>query len=112
MGGLDTDRRGQHHGDDEGLDLLLLDVKDRGRGGGRGSLDIGGGGGVVGGRQGGPGGAEVVLEVDGGGLANLLVDGGLGDEAEDDEGVAGEVGGICEGGLGLTARGLLTNYSK
>ncbi|XP_056169575.1 uncharacterized protein LOC130138711 [Syzygium oleosum] len=105
MGGLDTGRRGQHQGDDEGLDLLLLGVGDRGRGGGRGGLGVGGGGGVVGGRRGGPAGAEVVLEVDGGGLADLLVDGGLDDEAEDGEGVAGAVGGVGEGGLGLAARG-------
>ncbi|XP_056170722.1 glycine-rich cell wall structural protein-like [Syzygium oleosum] len=105
MGGLDTGRRGQHQGDDEGLDLLLLGVGDRARGGGRGGLGVGGGGSGVGGRRGGPAGAEVVLEVDGGGLADLLVDGGLGDEAEDGEGVAGAVGGVGEGGLGLAARG-------
>ncbi|XP_056160988.1 uncharacterized protein LOC130135550 [Syzygium oleosum] len=99
MGGLDTGRRGQHQGDDEGLDLLLLGIGDRGRGGGRG------GGGIVGGRRGVPAGAEVVLEVKGGGLADLLVDGGHGNKAEDGEGVAGAVGGVGKGGLGLATRG-------
>ncbi|KAI6684719.1 hypothetical protein NL676_030632 [Syzygium grande] len=62
-------------------------------------------GGIVGGRRGGPTGAEVVLQVDGDGLADLLVDGGLGDQAEDGEGIAGAVGGVGEGELGLAARG-------
>ncbi|KAI6681116.1 hypothetical protein NL676_034997 [Syzygium grande] len=33
MGGLDTGQRGHHEGDNDGLDLLLLGVGDRGRGG-------------------------------------------------------------------------------
>ncbi|KAI6695014.1 hypothetical protein NL676_022724 [Syzygium grande] len=103
MGGLITGQRGQHKGDNEGLDLLLLGIGDRGRGGGRGSLDVGAGG-VVGGRRGGPAGAEVVLEVDSDGLADLLVDGGLGDEVEDGEGVVGAVGGVSKGELGLGER--------
>lgn len=45
----------------------------------------------------------MVLEVDGGGLANLVLDGGIGDEAEDGEGVVGGVGGLREAGLGLAA---------
>lgn len=47
--------------------------------------------------------AEVVLEVDGGGLADGLVDGGLGDEAEDSEAVVGAVGGLGEPRLGGAA---------
>ena len=43
-----------------------------------------------------PPGAEVVFEVDGGGLADLLVDGVFGDEAEDGEAVVGSVGGFGE----------------
>lgn len=46
----------------------------------------------------------MVLEVDRGGLADLLVDRGLGDEAEDGEGVVGALGSVGEGGLGLAAR--------
>lgn len=45
----------------------------------------------------------MVLEVHGGGLADLVVDGGLGDEAEDGEGVVGAGGGVGEGGLGAAA---------
>ncbi|KAI6689708.1 hypothetical protein NL676_026536 [Syzygium grande] len=71
---------------------------------GRGGLGVDAGV-VVGGRRGGPTHAEVVLEVDGDGLADLLFDGGLGDEAEDSEGVAGAVGAVGEGGLGLATRG-------
>lgn len=45
----------------------------------------------------------MVLEVDGSGLADLVVDGGLGDQAEDGEGVVGAVGGLGEGGLSAAA---------
>ena len=38
----------------------------------------------------------MVFEVDGGGLADLLFDGGLGDEAENGEAVVGSVGGLGE----------------
>ncbi|KAI6682404.1 hypothetical protein NL676_036285 [Syzygium grande] len=38
------------------------------------------------------------------GLADLLVDGGLGNEAKDSEGVAGVMESIGKGGLGLAAR--------
>lgn len=48
--------------------------------------------------------AEVVFEVDGGGVADLVVDGGFGDEAEDGEGVVGTRGGVGEGSLGAAAR--------
>lgn len=45
----------------------------------------------------------MVFEVDGGGLADRLVDGGLGDEAEDGEAVVGAVGGLGEAGFGAAA---------
>lgn len=45
----------------------------------------------------------MVLEVDGGGVADWVVDGGFGEEAEDGEGVVGAVGGGGEGGLGAAA---------
>ncbi|KAI6694830.1 hypothetical protein NL676_022540 [Syzygium grande] len=99
MGGLNTGRRGQHEGDNEGLDLFLLGVGDRGQGGSQGGLGVGVGC-VVGRRRGGPTGAEVVLEVDGDSLADLLVD-----KAVDGEGIAGAVGGVGKGGLGLVVRG-------
>lgn len=63
--------------------------------------DCGGGGAVVGGR--GPAVAELVLEVDGGGVADLVGDGGFGEEAEEGEGEVGLVGGSGEGGLGGAA---------
>lgn len=92
---LDFGGGGEHERDDFGSDQLLLGVGNRGRGSN--------GGGLVGGGGGGPPGLKVVLEVDDGGYADLLVDGGLGDEAEDGAAVLGAVGGVEEGGLGLAA---------
>ena len=45
----------------------------------------------------------MVLEVDGGSLADLVVDRGLRDEAEDGEAVVGAIGGLREGGFGVAA---------
>lgn len=45
----------------------------------------------------------MVLEVDGGGMADLVVDGGFSDEAEDGEGIVGASSGVGEGGLGAAA---------
>lgn len=45
----------------------------------------------------------MVLEVHGGGLAARLVDGGLGDQAEDGEAIVGAVGSLRKAGLGVTA---------
>lgn len=50
-------------------------------------------------RQRGTGGLEVVLEVEGDGYADLLINNRLRDEAEDGKGVLGVVGGVEEGGL-------------
>ncbi|KAI6701640.1 hypothetical protein NL676_015964 [Syzygium grande] len=90
-------------GDNEGLDLLLLSVGIRAEeaAGAASASTVASSVVSVEAQRG----VEVALEVDGGGLADLLVDGGLGDEVEDGEGVAGAVGGIGEGGLGLAARG-------
>lgn len=45
----------------------------------------------------------MVLEVDGGSVADGEVGGGVGDKAEDDEGVVGLVCGGGKGGLGAAA---------
>ena len=50
-------------------------------------------------RQRGTGGLEVVLEVDGNGYADLLINNRLGDEAEDGAAILGAVGGVEDGGL-------------
>lgn len=92
--GLNSRGRIDHQRDDEGFNLLLFGVGNRGK-------DLGV---TVGGRRRGPTGLEVILKSDSSGLADLVVDGGLGDEAEDGEAVVGFVGGIGESGLG-TATG-------
>lgn len=78
---------GEHQRDEAVFDQCFFGVGDGGGGGG------------------GPAGAEMVLEVDGGGEADLVVGGGLGDEAEDGEGEAGLVRGFGEGGFGGAAGG-------
>ncbi|GMN69610.1 hypothetical protein TIFTF001_038670 [Ficus carica] len=50
-------------------------------------------------RQRGTRGLEVVLEVDGDGYADLLINNRLGDEAEDGATVLGAIGGVEEGVL-------------
>lgn len=74
LGELGADATGnfEHEGDDEGFDLVLLGFGD---------------GKVIGGGR--PAGAKMVLEVDGGSEADLLVDRVGGDEVEDGEGEAG-----------------------
>lgn len=47
----------------------------------------------------------MVLEIHGGGLADLVIDGGLGDEAEDGEAVVVTVGSVGEAGFGRAAGG-------
>lgn len=87
---LDFGRRREHEGDDKGFDLLLL---------GFGDSVL-----VVGRGIGGPSGLEVVFEVDGGGLPDLVIDGGFGDKAEDGEAVVGLLRDLGKRSLGAAAR--------
>lgn len=76
-------RRGEHQRKQEGLDLVLLRLRDHG------TVGIGRG----------PAGANEVLEVNRGGQADLLVDGGTGNEAEESDGEARMIGGGGKGRL-------------
>ena len=86
---LDSRSRGEHESDNQGFDLVLFRVEDRSEGGIR---------------RWSPPGAEVVFEVDSGGVADLFIDRGFSYEAEDGEGVVRVVGEFGEFGFGGTAR--------